>query len=119
MATPLKRTLPTFEVAAIPVDAELLDDVALDLGDGDLEVDLVLAFDGQQVDDAALSASCLAGGDGDADGAARRTAGSAGAAAGARRLGLGAAIGEDVGDVLRLARVGGVLDACRTGRCCR
>ena len=38
--------LPTL-MAPLNVDAELLGDVALDLGDGDLEVNLILALDGR------------------------------------------------------------------------
>ena len=38
------------EVLEVPVDAELLDRIALDLGDGHLEMDLILAFDGEEID---------------------------------------------------------------------
>src|SRR5690606_6186930 len=47
------REIAKIEVVEVPVDAELLDGAALDLGDRHLQVDLILAFDGEQIDDAA------------------------------------------------------------------
>src|SRR4029079_6532608 len=94
------------EILERPVDAELLDGRALYLCDGHLEMDLIFTGDVEKVDNVAGRALPRLR----ARNAALVTA-TAGAGAGGGRLWrLGAAIGEDVGDVLGAARVGSVGD---------